>query len=211
MGAHSFSCRCLSSRSAIPRNHSFLSFFQIATWLLLKTMPSKASAARSIPHSPIVVGGGKERGGERLDWERRHWKSWRGTPDCCCDPSYCQAEDSAGEAGQLKGEGFWGRLAPDWGHSDLGGGGGGGAVVQHVLPRHRCRHPLHPLQDPQREQQRREVDLLLQKPEVPWGVFETSTGVGASLCPDKILGILRAHPDHHPGKQTFSILLLSFY
>ena len=77
-------------------------------------------------------------------------------------------------------------------------------VVQHVLPCHSGRHPLHPLQDPQREQQRREVDLLLQKPEVPGGVFETSPGVRASLCAHKILGFLRAHSNHHPGMQQTS-------
>ena len=73
-------------------------------------------------------------------------------------------------------------------------------VVQHVLPRHSCRHPLHPLQDPQREQQRREVLVLLQEPEVPGGVLETRPRAGASLCANKVLGVFWAHPDHHSGE-----------
>ena len=103
----------------------------------------------------------------------------------------------------------WPILGPDWGHFDLGRASREqcGQGVQHVLPRHSCCHPLHPLQDPQCEQQCREVDILLQKPKVPWGVFEASTRVRASICANKVLGFLGPHPNHHPGIHTFSTLL----
>ena len=73
-------------------------------------------------------------------------------------------------------------------------------LLQDVLSGDRRRHPLHPLQDPQREQQRREVIVLLQEPEVPGGVLEARPRAGASLCANKVLGVFWAHPDHHSGE-----------
>ena len=73
-------------------------------------------------------------------------------------------------------------------------------LLQDVLSGDRRRHPLHPLQDPQREQQRREVLVLLQEPEVPGGVLEARPRAGASLCANKVLGVFWAHPDHHSGE-----------
>ena len=73
-------------------------------------------------------------------------------------------------------------------------------LLQYVLSGDRRRHPLHPLQDPQREQQRREVLVLLQEPEVLGGVLETRPRAGASLCANKVLGVFWAHPDHHSGE-----------
>ena len=61
-------------------------------------------------------------------------------------------------------------------------------LLQDVLSGDRRRHPLHPLQDPQREQQRREVLVLLQEPEVPGGVLEAPPELELPYVPTRFLG-----------------------
>ena len=61
-------------------------------------------------------------------------------------------------------------------------------LLQDVLPGDRRGHPLHPLQDPQREQQRREVLVLLQEPEVPGGVLEAPPELELPYVPTRFWG-----------------------
>ena len=195
-------CRWVWCRSAIPRNYNESLNFQyqckqfqakpqlLDPWKVLLCFVSTSQWE------------GKERGGLR----KATVEKWRGTARCW---NSVGPRTQLVRHWQLWGAAFRGELA----HIGTGlralwpGKSSVSQGVQHVLPRHSCCHPLHPLQDPQCEQQCREVNILLQKPKVPWGVFEASTRVRASICADKVLGFLGPHPNHHPGIHTFSTLL----